>query len=251
MKKLMLLCTLLFMGSAVSAASRESSTKVSSIDFGDDHSECCGFSISVQKASFDSDLHVWMREQGSRGILGLMGHTISAANMVSAITGSFLKEKRADEEEQLLLDRLPVRSKEHFSSFVNCFVRRFEKQCLGIRCEVEGADDTYIGLGEKFSLPDRCKKVIIIFEYNVEVVQSLGGCLSSMLDEHFFAKVIASEKVSEEALKSCGFCNASDKAVFLCSGCLKKAYCSKECQRSDWKTGHKEWCKANPAQEKK
>lgn len=253
MKKLIVVLCAFFVGAAVSAASPEGSIKVSSFDLGDDCLWKCLFAISVQKGSFETDLHDWIQVQGSRGIVSLMGRGDSLASLMSAITTSFLKEKRGDEQEQLVTQFLPVRSKEHFSKFVNDFVKKFEKYCWGMRCEIEGAEDTYIALGEGFSLgvdfllPDKCKKVTIIFEYNVAVVQSLGNYISSMLETHFSAKVIASETVTEELLKICGneTCQApKGVSVSLCTGCLKKAYCSVACQRADWKE-HKKLCKAN------
>lgn len=39
----------------------------------------------------------------------------------------------------------------------------------------------------------------------------------------------------------CGYCYANG-ALSLCGKCRKRSYCSKECQTSDWKAGHKHWC---------
>ena len=47
-------------------------------------------------------------------------------------------------------------------------------------------------------------------------------------------------------IKFCRYCmeEKSDTAPLqLCSGCTTAYYCSKECQKSDWKEEHKEWCK--------
>jgi hypothetical protein len=40
-------------------------------------------------------------------------------------------------------------------------------------------------------------------------------------------------------------------SVKLCGGCHKRAYCSKECQRKDWKggQGHKNWCQLDCGEE--
>ena len=40
----------------------------------------------------------------------------------------------------------------------------------------------------------------------------------------------------------CGACEAP--ATLVCGGCGDISYCSKECQKSHWKKGHKSSCKA-------
>jgi len=49
--------------------------------------------------------------------------------------------------------------------------------------------------------------------------------------------------------RHCAFClkEISEKAIMKCGKCLKRVYCSKECQTSDWSRkkngqGHKNWC---------
>jgi len=39
----------------------------------------------------------------------------------------------------------------------------------------------------------------------------------------------------------CGWCYG-EEAEKRCSKCLKRCYCSRECQVCDWKSGHKAWC---------
>ena len=42
--------------------------------------------------------------------------------------------------------------------------------------------------------------------------------------------------------KPCSHCFAKE-AAHVCSGCRNTRYCSKECQKADWKKGHKNTCK--------
>lgn len=43
--------------------------------------------------------------------------------------------------------------------------------------------------------------------------------------------------------RRCLVCNKSDIKLLQCSRCRQRYYCSKECQKVDWKDGHKEYCK--------
>lgn len=61
----------------------------------------------------------------------------------------------------------------------------------------------------------------------------------------------------DQAIRHCAFClvPVPSKDAKLCGGCLKRAYCSKECQVSDWSLkkesgqGHKNWCKLGCGEE--
>lgn len=79
----------------------------------------------------------------------------------------------------------------------------------------------------------------------------------------FFLKEVAEKPSSSEKQKTikplsgvrhCAFCLRLDRYK-LCSGCHKRAYCSKECQAADWSapTGigqlHKYWCKLDCGEE--
>lgn len=48
-------------------------------------------------------------------------------------------------------------------------------------------------------------------------------------------------------LISCKKCETKGKEMFLCSRCLYTSYCSKDCQRDDWKS-HKMSCKTTKKQ---
>ena len=41
----------------------------------------------------------------------------------------------------------------------------------------------------------------------------------------------------------CAACGAKPEKRLMCAGCNKVCYCSKECQKKDWKAGHKALCK--------
>ena len=43
--------------------------------------------------------------------------------------------------------------------------------------------------------------------------------------------------------KFCTVCNAASDSLKICSACKNATYCSIECQRKDWKDGHKIQCK--------
>eukprot|EP00919_Chromeraceae_sp_WS-2016_P015014 GHVR01035327.1.p1 GENE.GHVR01035327.1~~GHVR01035327.1.p1 ORF type:complete len:335 (+),score=52.86 GHVR01035327.1:42-1046(+) len=40
----------------------------------------------------------------------------------------------------------------------------------------------------------------------------------------------------------CAYCYKQDPSLSLCAKCGKRRFCSKQCQESDWSTGHKHWC---------
>ena len=48
--------------------------------------------------------------------------------------------------------------------------------------------------------------------------------------------------VKMKGVTTCGACEAP--ATLVCGGCGDISYCSKECQKSHWKSGHKSSCKA-------
>lgn len=55
-------------------------------------------------------------------------------------------------------------------------------------------------------------------------------------------------------MRHCAFCLKAieGQAIKLCGKCRKRAYCSRECQTSDWSTegqGHKNWCRLNCGEE--
>ncbi|VDC07636.1 unnamed protein product [Peniophora sp. CBMAI 1063] len=72
------------------------------------------------------------------------------------------------------------------------------------------------------------------------VLESLGG--HSWLDK-VDGREILSYKEEERSVKVCRHCGIRDvqKALFRCSRCQYMFYCSKACQKADWKT-HKEGC---------
>lgn len=51
-------------------------------------------------------------------------------------------------------------------------------------------------------------------------------------------------KVKEKNEIACNYCKKPQGATKLdmCSACKKTYYCSKDCQKRDWKAGHKTQC---------
>ena len=45
------------------------------------------------------------------------------------------------------------------------------------------------------------------------------------------------EQKRDESFRKCPACG--EKGKHRCTGCFLELYCSKECQRQDWKKGHK------------
>ncbi|KAG0581440.1 hypothetical protein KC19_4G251900 [Ceratodon purpureus] len=48
--------------------------------------------------------------------------------------------------------------------------------------------------------------------------------------------------LSALTVKECAHCNSGGK-LFICTGCRKTYYCSREHQAADWRNGHRETCK--------
>jgi hypothetical protein len=42
--------------------------------------------------------------------------------------------------------------------------------------------------------------------------------------------------------KACGLCGKSDVDLMMCAQCKSVFYCSKECQKQDWRSSHKKYC---------
>ena len=43
-------------------------------------------------------------------------------------------------------------------------------------------------------------------------------------------------------MKCCAFCYKPQETLSKCGKCQKRQFCSRDCQRLDWKAGHKHWC---------
>ena len=60
----------------------------------------------------------------------------------------------------------------------------------------------------------------------------------------------AAEKDAEKPAERCAVCRSRGD-LHRCSGCKAVWYCSSECQRKDWKTGHKKTCQSTAGAKKK
>ena len=72
----------------------------------------------------------------------------------------------------------------------------------------------------------------------------VAGVVNAALRPHGLSK--SSEVVlisdSANAFQKCAECGATDKKLLRCGRCKNAWYCSLECQRKNWKTGHKDRC---------
>ena len=85
-----------------------------------------------------------------------------------------------------------------------------------------------------------------ILEYTDSVVQRKDDISVYMISNTLFRNDVIHQKFSDYGLSlpgSCNFCNKRDVALLRCGKCSKTCYCSKDCQRADWKLRHKAFCK--------
>jgi hypothetical protein len=64
----------------------------------------------------------------------------------------------------------------------------------------------------------------------------------NQLDISQLNRLLNERRVSVETPPFCSYCARTDKPLQVCSKCRSVKYCSKECQRGDWKKGHKTVC---------
>lgn len=106
-----------------------------------------------------------------------------------------------------------------------------------------GSGRTLCSCGEGKDLPSK-------FEKSMRSVNAPG----SLVHPHFYRAALSplfapADKSSAGSLEMksaapmCGKCGKEGKALKQCARCRKVAYCSKECQRLDWKV-HRNACSA-------
>ena len=91
---------------------------------------------------------------------------------------------------------------------------------------------------------------------NQEIIAKLlaateDGTLEEDLSKMAKATNESDEKREQDSQLVCCRCHIghetfrlqTGRELLLCSGCKKAKYCSKECRRAGWKSGHKKMCK--------
>ena len=84
-----------------------------------------------------------------------------------------------------------------------------------------------------------------VLEYTDPVIQRKDDISVYLISNTLFRNDIFHQKFSDYGLSlpgSCNFCNKRDVALLRCGKCSKTCYCSKDCQRADWKLRHKAFC---------
>ena len=85
-----------------------------------------------------------------------------------------------------------------------------------------------------------------ILEYDDHVFRRKDDISVYMISNTLFRNDTIHQKFSDYGLSlsgSCNFCNKRDVTLLRCGKCSKTSYCSKDCQRADWKLRHKAFCK--------
>jgi MYND finger len=60
--------------------------------------------------------------------------------------------------------------------------------------------------------------------------------------EHEETSVLALRRVTMCSFIGCQYQKDENKRLHRCTGCSVSYYCSRECQKQDWKSGHKSAC---------
>ncbi len=106
-------------------------------------------------------------------------------------------------------------------------------------------NDTWIGNVTMQSIltASNIPKIGYIFKNNVEN----GIYFHMVIDKDDFEKYMLwyhpKTVITIINNKGCWFCNAYHKGYKLCKKCKKAAYCSRKCQKKDWKNKHRYICK--------
>ena len=88
-----------------------------------------------------------------------------------------------------------------------------------------------------------CSNIIVIFDWLVIVCCPKHWSLKIKMIANFKKTVWRKESSQEmNHCMCCGRVACEDVVLMKCSACKAVVYCSSECQRKDWKTGHKQKC---------
>ena len=69
---------------------------------------------------------------------------------------------------------------------------------------------------------------------------NFSACITNLITT--ISCITAYKKAEGDTHKICKICNTTESTFKLCSECRMVRYCSVECQRQDWKNGHKAKC---------
>ena len=109
-------------------------------------------------------------------------------------------------------------------------------------------------------VPYQCRNVLTHFEthknFNSDIVNLLRIC--TLMDKHcefspwvfenkrvqvrFFPIGMVTFQIKKVIGNSCDYKACNSKAKFRCEQCWYRKYCSKRCQKKDWKQGHRIYC---------
>lgn len=113
--------------------------------------------------------------------------------------------------------------------------------CLGLRYTVatpRGPINIAV-LDPLDELPVECAS------YHLTTITMIVGCNGPLLQNALRTLVEANSLTIYESKEHlCSNKDCQKKGTLNCSQCHKAYYCSSQCQRADWKTGHKEECLA-------
>ena len=74
--------------------------------------------------------------------------------------------------------------------------------------------------------------------------------LSIKSDQGQIISIYCSDGVDPKDVRICSSCKKWGRKMRKCGGCGQRSYCDEECQRRDWKSGHRQDCKRLPPNSK-
>lgn len=149
--------------------------------------------------------------------------------------------KTADESFHELVYEDEFTSKDHFFGAKEEF-----KKILGVK-----NDQSYIMVSSKkiFMIPNDCKRRQLILNFLKSENKNNAAFIDKLTEFekdstkiwHDLELLCKYEAFAKDRLCTNGRC--LNPAVYLCGRCKAGLYCSKKCQKKDWRVEHKAWCR--------